>query len=99
LNDQVQDISNEVRIQDFFRQVELDYEQIALLMCLFLKQKEKVSLCIDRTVWDFGKCQVNILMVLASPGQVQVPLDWELLDNKSGNSSTRGPKSYYSYVH
>ena len=93
LNDQVQAISNEVRIQDFFRQVELDYEQIALLLCLFLKQKEKVRLCIDRTEWDFGKCQVNILMVLASQGQVQVPLYWELLDNKSGNSSTQDRKA------
>lgn len=93
LNDQVQDISNEVRIQDFFRQVELDYEQVALLMCLFLNPKEKVRLCIDRTEWDFGKCQVNILMVLASQGAVQVPLYWELLDNKSGNSSTQDRKA------
>ena len=89
LNKQVQDISNEVRIQDFFRQVELDYEQVALLMCLFLKQKEKVRLCIDRTEWDFGQFQVNILMVLACQGAVQVPLYWELLNNKSGNSSTQ----------
>lgn len=28
-------------------------------------------------------------MVLASQGKVQVPLYWELLDNKSGNSSTQ----------
>jgi len=56
LNEQVQDISNEVRIQDFFRQVTLDYEQVALLLCLFLNPKEKVRLCIDRTEWDFGKC-------------------------------------------
>jgi hypothetical protein len=89
LNDEAQDICNEVRIQDFFRQVELDYEQIALLLAFFLNQKEKVRLCIDRTEWDFGKCQVNILMVLASQGHVQVPLYWELLDNKSGNSSTQ----------
>jgi len=93
LNEQVQDISNEVRIQDFFRQVELDYEQVALLMCLFLNRKGKVRLCIDRTEWDFGKCQVNILMVLASQAQVQVPLYWELLDNKSGNSSTQDRKA------
>lgn len=93
LNEQVQDISNEVRIQDFFRQVEFDYEQIALLMCLFLNPKEKVRLCIDRTEWDFGKCQVNILMVLACQRSVQVPLYWELLDNKSGNSSTADRKA------
>ncbi len=49
LNDQVKDICNEVRIQDFFRQVELDYEQIALLLCLFLKPKQKVRLYMDRT--------------------------------------------------
>lgn len=89
LNDQAQNISNEVRIQDFFRQVKLDYEQVALLLCLFLNRKGKVRLCIDRTEWDFGKCQVNILMVLAGQGAMQVPLYWELLDNKSGNSSAQ----------
>jgi hypothetical protein len=93
LNEQAQDISNEVRIQDFFRQVDLDYEQVALLMCLFLNPKGKIRLCIDRTEWDFGKCQVNLLMVLASQGAVQVPLYWELLDNKSGNSSTQERKA------
>lgn len=89
LNQEVQNICNEVRIQDFFRQVELDYEQVALLLCLFLGRRGKVRLCIDRTEWDFGKCQVNILMVLASQGARQVPLYWELLDNQSGNSSSQ----------
>jgi hypothetical protein len=93
LNQQAQEICNEVRIQDFFRQVELDYEQIALLLSLFLNRKAKVRLCIDRTEWDFGKCQVNILMVLACQGSVQVPLYWELLDNKSGNSSAQDRKA------
>jgi hypothetical protein len=78
-----------VRIQDFFRQSELDYQQVALLMALFLGGKGKIRLCIDRTEWDFGKCQAGILMVLACRGPVQVPLYWELLDNRSGNSSTQ----------
>lgn len=73
LNDQVQSISNEVRIQDFFRQVKLDYQQVGLLLGLFLNRKGKVRFCIDRTEWDFGKCQVNILMVLAGQGALQVP--------------------------
>jgi hypothetical protein len=93
LNQQTQDICNEVRIQDFFRQAELDYGQVALLLCLFLNRKQKVRLCIDRTEWDFGKCQVNVLMVLACQGAVQVPLYWELLDNKSGNSSAQDRKA------
>ncbi len=65
LNEEVQDICNEVRIQDFFRQVELDYEQIALLMCLFLKRKEKVRLCIDRTSEDAQRIRLNGTLVNA----------------------------------
>jgi hypothetical protein len=89
LNNHTKALCNEVRIQDFFRQVELNYEQVALLLGLFLPRKGKIRLSIDRTEWDFGKCQVNILMVLASQGKMQVPLYWSLLDNKSGNSSTK----------
>jgi hypothetical protein len=88
LNDEAKIECNEVRIQDFFREVKLDYRQVALLLCLFLNTKDKIRLCIDRTEWDFGKCQVNILMVIACQGAMKVPLYWDLLDNKSGNSST-----------
>ena len=65
----------------------LDYQQVAVLLSWFLP-RGKVSLCMDRTEWDFGKCQVNILMITARRGEVSVPLYWELLDNKSGNSSS-----------
>jgi hypothetical protein len=53
-----------------------------------LPKKGKLRLCIDRTEWDFGTCQVNILMIVAGIGSMQVPLYWELLDHKSGNSSS-----------
>ena len=88
LNDKVRASSNETRIQDFFREVELDYEQIAVLLAVFLPRKGKLTLCIDRTEWDFGKCQVNILMIVVRCRQITVPLHWELLDNNSGNSGT-----------
>lgn len=68
--------------------MEVDYQSVAFLLSWFLP-KGRVRLCIDRTEWDFGKCQVNILMVTAHQGSVAVPLYWELLDNKSGNSSTK----------
>ena len=74
------------RLEDFFREVEFDYETIALLL-IFCLGKGKKRLCIDRTEWDFGTSQVNILMVIACNGARQVPLYWELLDNKSGNSN------------
>lgn len=88
LNDNVKASSNEVRIQDFFREVQLNYEQVALLLCMFLPRRGKLTLCIDRTEWDFGKCQVNILMIVVKCKHITIPLYWELLDNKSGNSNT-----------
>lgn len=87
LNDEVQIASNEVRIQDFFREVDLNYQSVALLLLSLLPKKKKLRLCIDRTEWDFGAHQVNILMVVVSSGEITVPLYWEMLDNNSGNSS------------
>ena len=84
--------SNEVRIQDFFREVDIDYFYVALLLLQFLPPKKKLRLCIDRTEWDFGGCQINILMVVVGCGDYQLPLYWELLDNKSGNSSAQNRK-------
>ena len=88
LNDEVKASSNETRIQDFFREVDVDYEQLAILLAMFLPKRGKVTLCIDRTEWDFGKCQVNILMVIVRCRHVSIPLYFEMLDNNSGNSNT-----------
>jgi hypothetical protein len=49
---------------------------------------DKVVLSIDRTEWDRGSTQYNILCVLASVGKMGVPLYFEMLDNKSGNSNS-----------
>ena len=88
LNDEAKLSSNEVRIQDFFREVEMDYFYVAVLLVSLLPKKGKLRLCIDRTEWDFGSCQVNILMIVAGCGSMHIPLYWELLDNKSGNSKS-----------
>ena len=64
LNDEVKLASNENRIQDFFREVDMDYQCLALLVLALIPKKQKLRICIDRTEWDFGTCQVNILMVL-----------------------------------
>ena len=44
-------------------------------------------LSIDRTEWDFGQTQVTVLCVVVSIGKMAVPLYFEMLDNKSGNSN------------
>ena len=87
LNDAVKVASNETRIQDFFREADLNYLVLAQLLLGLLPATGKLRLCLDRTEWDFGRCQVNILLVTVGRGEFQVPLYWELLDNRSGNSS------------
>ena len=87
LNDAVKPTSNETRIQDFFREVDLDYLVLARLLVSLLPIQGKLRLCLGRTEWDFGQCQVNILLVTVGQGAFQVPVYWELLDNRSGNSN------------
>ncbi|RZK90862.1 MAG: IS4 family transposase, partial [Hymenobacter sp.] len=87
LNDAVKVASNETRIQDFFRQAELNYLVLAHLLLRLLPATGKLRLCLDRTEWDFGRCQVNILLVTVGRGACTLPLYWELLDNRSGNSA------------
>jgi hypothetical protein len=87
LNDAVKLASNETRIQDFFREVDVNYLVLAHLLLRLLPATGKLRLCLDRTEWDFGRCQVNILLVSVGRGTFQVPLYWELLDNRSGNSN------------
>lgn len=85
-NEQRSAEANERRLQAFLTSFPFDYERIALLMTLFIPRGQ-ITLCLDRTEWKFGTCEVNILMLTARCGEVGIPLFWELLDNKSGNSS------------
>ena len=87
LNDGAKLASNETRIQDFFREVELDYLALVVLLVGLLPGMGKLRLCLDRTEWDFGKCQVNVLLVTVGRGDCHWPLCWELLDNRSGNAN------------
>lgn len=79
--------SIERRIQDFFQKVEFDYQKLLVLLACFIPH-ERVVLSIDRTEWDRGSKQYNILCVIASVGKMGVPLYFEMLDNNSGNSNS-----------
>ena len=89
LNPTAKTASNINRIEDFFREVDLNFAAHATLMLSLLPKNKKLRLTIDRTEWDFGQCQVNILMVLVGNSDLQLPLYWEMLDNKSGNSNSQ----------
>lgn len=87
LRDSVKVKSNETRIQDFFREVSLNYQEVSLFLLSFLPRRRKLRLCIDRTNWDFGCYSCNILMVTVGCDDFTLPLYWELLANQGGNSS------------
>lgn len=55
-------------------------------MALAPKRSYK-HLALDRTNWQFGKTDVNILVLSVAHGDVCVPLFWRIL-NKAGNSNT-----------
>ena len=78
--------SIERRIQDFFQKVSVDYERLMVFFLSFIHH-QRLTLSIDRTEWDFGKLQINILCVVVSIGKMAVPLYFEMLDNNSGNSN------------
>lgn len=61
--------SVERRIQGFFKDFEIDYEKVCLLL-LMLLPKGKLHLSIDRTEWDFAVYQCNILMIVAKNGSM-----------------------------
>ena len=49
LNDDAKISSNQNRIEDFFREVDIDFQSVARLMLAVLPRKAKLRLTIDRT--------------------------------------------------
>lgn len=76
------------RLQRFFREFEVDYESIALMVVKVMKIPEPWVISIDRTDWRFGKTVFNVLTLGVVHYGVAFPLVWLMLDKK-GNSNTR----------
>jgi len=86
MNDEVELASNVRRLQRFIAEYDLNYDQIAILTS-FLLPKGKWELSMDRTNWKYGSASLNILAVTVWVKGVGVPIWFELLDNKGGNSN------------
>ena len=78
--------SNYKRLQRFFRFFELDFDALAKLIARWLPTQPWV-LCLDRTNWQIGATNVNILMLAVAYRDIAIPLMWSMLDKK-GNSHT-----------
>jgi len=85
-NPDVQLASHVRRIERFFKEYELDYIQIGVMLCCFLPPG-RISLSIDRSNWKLGATDINYLTITAYCKGVGVPLVFDLLDKK-GNSNT-----------
>jgi len=77
------------RMQRFFSEAELDFKALAVfLLSLFIPNEEKVYLTLDRTNWQYGEKNINILMLGVVYRGIAIPVIWTLLDKK-GNSNTQ----------
>ena len=80
--------SNYRRIQRFFALFDLDYDLLAELVVRLLPHRKDWLITLDRTHWQFGQLQINILLVGIVFQGVAFPLYWTMLPKK-GNSNTQ----------
>ncbi len=76
------------KIQRFVSDFELDYLQWAVFLVDIIQIEPPFRLLIDRTNWQFGSFDINILMISIAHKKIAVPVLFILLDNKGGNSKT-----------
>jgi hypothetical protein len=75
------------RLERFFSDVRLNEADVARLVVAALSLTAKPwHLAIDRTNWQFGKTDLNLLVLSLAHGEVCIPLFWRVLD-KAGNSN------------
>ena len=76
------------RLQRFFVEAKIDFDQLAkALVSLILPTTSEFQITLDRTNWQFGKKNINILMLGIVYQGAAIPVMWMLL-NKKGNSNT-----------
>lgn len=80
--------SNYRRIQNFFKDVVFDFDAVAQFnIKQLLSTRDQLHLILDRTNWQFGKTDINILVLSAVYEGIALPLYYEFLDHK-GNSNS-----------
>jgi hypothetical protein len=76
------------RLQRFFRSFELDYASLARLLVRLVPVGEGPwYLTLDRTNWQFGKADLNLLVLGIAHHGIALPIFWTVLD-KAGNANT-----------
>lgn len=78
--------SNYRRIQRFFKDYEMHYVTLGKMFLSLLPKDKQFIIAIDRTNWEFGKNDINILMITLVHKGTSFPICWKLLD-KGGSSN------------
>ena len=80
--------SNYRKIQRFFAETAFCYDEISrYIVSLFFNDKVCWYLSLDRTNWQYGKTNINILVLGICYKGRAIPVCWKMLDKK-GNSNT-----------
>ena len=84
LNGEVKDESNLRRIQSFFANFDFEYYAFSRLMLSFVPHL-RLDLSIDRSNWQFGEVDFNVLTLTVGYKGIGLPIVFDMLDKK-GNS-------------
>ncbi len=84
LNGDAQQESNYRRIQRFFSGFEMDPDAIARLV-LFLAPQKRVLLILDRTQWQLGQQDLNILVLAVAYRGMAFPVVWTVIPTRGGS--------------
>lgn len=79
---QAQIASRYRRLQRFFQHVRLDDGDVARTIVSMLDLRPPFTLCLDRTNWQAGKTDINILVLAIAGHRVRIPLLWTLLEGR-----------------
>lgn len=79
---QAQIASRYRRLQRFFQHVRLDDGDVARTLVSMLGLQPPFTLCLDRTNWQAGKTDINILVLAIAGQRVRIPLLWTMLDGR-----------------
>ena len=89
MSSQAEQTSRYRRLQRFFSEFVIDFEMIAgFIFRLFFVTNGQWYLTIDRTNWQWGKSNINMLTLGIAFKGIAIPIYWTLLDKK-GNSGTQ----------
>ena len=76
------------RVTRFFRHFSIDFTAVAgFVFHLFSLSGTRCYFTMDRTNWQWGKSNINVLMLGIVYQGIAIPIYWEMLDKK-GNSNT-----------